>query len=415
MDREVSKATQNKFIRKRIIIISGITIVFLFLLLGFKSLITPTLNADRIRTAIAEIGDVESTLNASGIVVPEYEHIIISPVNSKILQVNHQAGETIQKGNQILQIYRETIKNDYNRALDEYELKINRIEKKNLDVQRRIAQLKTEYDIQVLRVESLKADLEREKKLLRIGAATSVTVSKAKLMLDISKKELELQEEQIVNQEKTLETELKELDLEVKIQQRITNELKTKLEESKILSPNSGVLTMVKNEIGANVNAGDVVAKVADLNSYKVEGSISDMFADKITMGQKAKVRINGTDLYGSIKNISPAVENNLIKFEIQLAGKQSKLLRPNLRTEIFILLDVVKDVVRVQNGPFFRGSSNQKVYVVRNGIAYDAKAKFGVSNFDYVEIKSGVKKGDKVIISSMNDYLHMDEIEINN
>lgn len=415
MDRDLSQSVITKQKRKKLIIISSAVIGFIFFLLSFRMIITPTLDAKRIRTAIAEIGDVESTINASGIIVPEYEHIIISPVNSKILEVKHRAGESVKKGDRILKIYRETIQNDYNKALDEYELKKNRIEKKKLDVKRTINRLKTEYEIKSLKVESLEADLEREKKLLKIGAATTVTVAKAKLMLDISRKELTLQAAQIKNQEKTLEADLKELDLEVKIQERIKNELAIKLEDSKIEAQNDGVLTMVKNEIGSNINAGDIIAKLADLNTYKVEASISDMFADKIFAGQKAKVRINGKDLYGEIKNISPAVENNLIKFEVKLENKQSKLLRPNLRSEVFVLLDVVKNVVRVKNGPFFRGTANQKIYVIKNGIAYDAKAKFGVSNFDYIEIKSGIKEGDEVIISSMNDYFHMDEIEINN
>lgn len=415
MDRELSELVIKKQKKKKILIVTSTTILFVFLLLSFRIFLTPSLDAERIRTAIAEIGDVESTLNATGIVIPEFEHIIISPVNSKILEVKHQAGESVKKGDQILNIYRETIQNNFNKALDEFELKKNRIEKRKLDVKRTINRLKTEYEIKSLRVESLEADLEREKKLLNIGAATTVTVSKAKLMLDISRKELSLQEAQIKNQEKTLEADLKELDLEVKIQQRIKKELAIKLEDSKVLAQNNGVLTMVKNEIGANVNAGDIIAKVADLNTYKVEALISDMFADKIIAGQKAKVRINSKDLYGKIKNISPAVENNLIKFEVELTNKQNNLLRPNLRVEVFVLLDVVKNVVRVKNGPFFRGTSNQKVYVIQNGIAYDAKAKFGFSNFDYVEIKSGVKEGDKIIISSMNDYIHMSEIEINN
>lgn len=415
MDKELSQSTISKQRRKKTVIIISVVAIFIIAFAGFKSLLTPTLDLKRIRTAAAEIGDVEQTINATGIVIPEYEQILISPINSKILKVNFQAGESIKKGDQVLGLYREIIQNDYNKALDEYELKLNKIRKKKLDVTRTINQLKTEYEIKILRVQSLESDLEREKKLLKIGAATSVTVSKAKLMLDISRKELALQKVQIENEEEKLEADLKELDLEVKIQERIKNELYVKLNDSKVKALNDGVLTMVKNEIGANVNAGDVIAKVANLNKYKIEASISDMYAEKLVTGLRAKIRINNRDLYGKVKNISPAVEGNLLKFELDLDDKQNKILRPNLKAEVFIILGVAKNVVRVKNGPFYRGSSRQKCFVIKENYAYNAGAKFGASNFDYVEIKSGVKAGDKVIISSIEEYEHMEKIEIEN
>lgn len=415
MDKEISPKTLNNQKRKRILLIAGTVVGFILVLTGFRSLLTPSLDMNSIRVAVAEKGDVEKTINATGLVIPEYEQIIISPIKSKILNVNFQAGEPIKKGDQILSLYKETIKNDYNKALDEYELKLNKIKKKKLDVTRTVNQLKTEYDIKTLKVRSLESDLEREKKLLKIGAATTVTVAKAKLMLDISRKELALQKVQIENEEKKLEADLKELDLEVKIQQRIKNELKIKLRDSDVLAINNGVLTMVKNEIGANVNAGDIIAKVANLNKYKIEASISDIYSDKLVTGLRAKIRINNQDLYGSVKNVSPAIEGNLLKFQLELDDRQNKLLRPNLKAEVFVILDVAKDVIRVKNGPFFRGNQIQKCFVIRDNYAYDAKVKFGSSNFDYVEIVSGVKPGDRVIISSTEDYNHMEKIEIDN
>jgi len=415
MDKKISSKTLSNQRQKKFLIIIGIIAGFIFLLTGFRSLLTPSLNMHSIRFAIAEKGNVEKTISATGLVIPEYEQILISPIKSKILKVNFQAGEAVKKGEQILRLYKETIQNNYNKALDEYELKLNKIKKKKLDVTRIINQLKTEYEIKILKARSLQSDVEREKKLLKIGAATTVTLAKAKLMLDISKKELDLQKVQIENEEKKLEADLKELDLKVKIQKRIKNELETKLRDSEVLAINNGVLTMVKNEIGANVNAGDIIAKVANLNKYKIEASISDIYAEKLVAGLSAKIRINNKDIYGKVKNISPTIEGNLLKFQVELNNKQHKLLRPNLKAEVFVILEVAKDVVRVKNGPFFRGSQIQKCFVIRNNQAYNVKAKFGASNFDYVEIISGVKPGDKIIISSTKDYNHMKKIEIEN
>jgi HlyD family secretion protein len=88
-------------------------------------------------------------------------------------------------------------------------------------------------------------------------------------------------------------------------------------------------------------------------------------------------------------------------------------MLRPNLRVEVFVITSTLDDVIRVRNGPFFNASADQKVFIVKNNKALRVDAEFGASNFDYVQIVSGVNAGDEVIISNMEDYYHMKEIEI--
>ena len=166
--------------------------------------------------------------------------------------------------------------------------------------------------------------------------------------------------------------------------------------------------------MGATVAEGEVLVKVADLSSFKVEGSISDVYADRLQIGGEVIVRINQTDLRGTVTNIHPAVNNGIITFMVRLADKSNSLLRANLRAEVFVVTSFVDGVVRVKNGPFYSGAVDQKVFVIEEGKAIQRKVDIGVSNFDYVELKSGVKPGEQVIISDMEDYEHHKVITIN-
>ncbi len=414
MDRELSKEYVSRVNRKKIVLWTvGIAILIAF---GWsiRLFLSPNLDSRNIRFAIAEVGDVESTLNASGIVLPEKEQVITSPINTKIIDVNFELGEHIKTGSKLLELDRESISNQYKQLVDEVEVQKNQIEKHELSSEKSIEESIANLDIKKLRVSFLESSLKREQKLLEIGASTEVKVEQSKLTLEIARRELLLLEKQIENEKKNIAAQLKDYRLQLRIQERRLDELKNKLEESSISSESGGVITWIKNEIGSNVREGDIIAKIANLNSFKVEANISDIYATQLRVSGRVRVRINNTDLYGGIKSISPSVENNLANFIIELDDNKNELLRPNLRVEVFVIISNVANVVRVKNGPFFNGSPDQKIYLVNDSKAIRADAVFGASNFDFVEIKSGIQAGDKIILSDMTEYYHMDEIEIN-
>ncbi|MCB0278397.1 MAG: efflux RND transporter periplasmic adaptor subunit, partial [Calditrichaeota bacterium] len=104
MDRELSadfirKEKNKSYLRYAAVLIS-IVIVFIF----FYSLIKPTLDRKKIRTAVAEIGSIRAALTASGTVQPEFEQIINSPIQSKIEDVYLKAGEAVKANQKIVKL-----------------------------------------------------------------------------------------------------------------------------------------------------------------------------------------------------------------------------------------------------------------------------------------------------------------------
>lgn len=125
-------------------------------------------------------------------------------------------------------------------------------------------------------------------------------------------------------------------------------------------------------------------------------------------------VRVNETLLRGTLTNISPSVQNNIVNFDIQLDEKGHKLLRPKMKVEVFPITDAHSKVVRVANGAGFTGVPVQDVFVLRNnGKAERRTVKVGLANFDYVEILEGIKAGEKVIISDMSKFKNAKEVEL--
>ncbi|RYF54894.1 MAG: HlyD family efflux transporter periplasmic adaptor subunit, partial [Cytophagaceae bacterium] len=181
-----------------------------------------------------------------------------------------------------------------------------------------------------------------------------------------------------------------------------------------ILADRAGVLTWVNENVGSAVNEGEMLAKVADLGSFRVEASCSDTYADQLRTGQPVIVRINETDLRGLITQVKPSVQNGTIKFAVSLDDNNNASLRPNQKVEVFVVTNRTASATRVANGPAFKGKRRQFVYVLgADNIARRRDVEIGLTNFDWVEIKSGLQPGDKLILTDLSNYEHLEQLTI--
>ena len=126
-------------------------------------------------------------------------------------------------------------------------------------------------------------------------------------------------------------------------------------------------------------------------------------------------MRVNETQLRGTVVNIQPSVQNSLVSFDIQLDERNNKLLRPNMKVDVYLVTASQNNIMRVANGPAFKGASTQDVFVVNNNKAERRTIQIGMSNFDYVELKNNVKPGEVIIVSDMSSFKNAKEITINN
>ncbi len=413
MDKELSKEHIRKVKIKKTVKYLVILVAFVMIFIIFKKIINPSIQRSRIQTAIAEVGAIEGTITASGIVVPEFEQVLTSPFTSSIDSVYHKAGDKIELGEPILKLNNEFTLIDYKKLQDEYKLKINRKNQLSLNMERMLIDLQAEYEIMHLRIEALEAQVKAQEHIYEFGGGAKVNLDQAILNLKIARLEQIQQGKKITNQEKSLVADLMELDLNITIHENNILELEKRLELAEAKSVRNGVITWVKDNIGENVNQGEIIARIADLEKFKVESKISDIHAPKLIVGNPVKVRINDIDLLGLISNIKPTIENGIINFIVELDDKTNEHLRSNLRVDVFVITSSKNDIIRVENGPFINGSGRQDIFVVSGDDAYLRTVVIGETNFDWVEVEKGLEPGEEVIITNMEDHIHQTKVKI--
>ncbi|MCX2741175.1 efflux RND transporter periplasmic adaptor subunit [Pontibacter anaerobius] len=414
MDRELSASTKQANRHKRIWQLSIAAGILLAAIFGFRSLLAPGISRSELRTAVVERGPVIATLTASGVVVPEHEQAITSPIQARIEQVVRSVGQQVQPGDQVLLLDRSFTQLAYDKLKDEQQLNQHKSVQMRLQLDKKLNSLESQLAIKRMNVKSLQAQLEDEQYLLKIGGGTQEQVKQAELKLKIAQQELAQLELDIASERKLLKADEQELSYTLAMNGRSLEELERKMKQAEVRATRPGVVTWLKDEIGSSVNAGEVIARLADLSSFRVQASISDAFADQLHVGGEAIARINNsTDLKGQIVAIEPAVKNGTVTFYVALDESSHQLLRPSLRVDLFVTTATKSDALRVKNGPYFNSGSLDKVFVLRDDELVQVSARTGVSNTDFVELESGVQPGDVLVISDMKDYEHVQEVRL--
>ncbi|WP_259017204.1 efflux RND transporter periplasmic adaptor subunit [Emticicia fluvialis] len=414
MDKELSSSEVRKQKSKNLLIgIMALMAIILIVWLVRNSL-SSSVSKSEIRTAVAEMGAVENTLTASGEVQPEFEQVITSPITAVIQQVLLDAGSNVKAGEKILELDKEATQLNFDKEKDQLDLKRNNIVKLRLDLDKSFYDLKISDSIKAMKITSLKADVENAKRLQKAGGGTREAIETAQMNLRIAELEKKQLENDIKIKQQTMRADLKESELSAQIQEKQLMEYQSKLQKANIIATRPGVLTYVNKNLGSKVSEGEILARLADLGSFKIIGAISDNYADQVKIGMPVIIRINNTLLKGSLTNIQPSVQNNILSFDVALDSKSTDMLRPKLKVEAYLVTEAQQNVVRITNGPAFKGATVQDVFVLRkDGKAERRTVKIGLSNFDYVEIKEGIKPGETVIISDLSEYKNTKELEI--
>jgi len=415
MDKAIEEEVTARKKRKTIVVASILIAVLIAAVMLVRSSLVSVVKKSVITTAVVERGDIENTITASGEILPEFEATITSPINASVQKVIIDAGSKVKSGESILMLDKSASQTEFEKLKFQLASKENEIKKLKLELDKSFYDIKSSNDIKQLRINSLEADVENAKRLFKAGGGTRESIEQAELNLKVAKLEKQQLENEIKSKQQTMQVEMREAEIAAAIQANDLHELERKLQLANIVASRNGVVTWVNKNLGTAIHEGDALARIADLGSFKVQGSISDTYLDQLHNAMSAIIRINETQLRGTVVNIQPSVQNGIVSFVIQLGEQNNQLLRPNMKVDVFLVTAARKNVLRVANGPAFRGASSQDIFVLNQGKAERKTVHTGMTNFDYVEVLDNLKPGDVIITSDMSAYKNTKELTINN
>ena len=414
MDREIPKEIRKKERNKKIIRFSAIAVTIVVVISILISLMRTGVKKKDIILSAVDQGTIEVSVSASGKVAPAFEEIITSPINSRIVEVYRRGGDSVDVGTPILKLDLQSTETEYKKLLDEEEMRRYKLEQLRVNNQTKLSDMAMQIKVSAMKLNRMKVELRNEHYLDSLGAGTTDKVRQAELSYNVAQLEYEQLKQQYDNEKEVAAAELKVQELDFNIFRKNLAEMKRTLDDAQIRSPRKAILTYINNQVGAQVPQGGQVAIISDLSHFKVEGEIADTYGDRVAAGGKAIVKIGTEKLEGVVSSVTPLSKNGVISFSVQLMDDNNRRLRSGLKTDVYVMNAVKEDVMRVANGSFYVGRGEYELFVCNSdNELVKRKIQLGDSNFEYVEVLSGLQPGDKVVVSDMSAYKNKNKLKI--
>ena len=413
MDRKIPKEVLRKERRKKYIKYGAVAAVSVALIVIVIALLRDTVSLKNIQLSEVEVGTIEVSVSASGKVMPAFEETIIAPIESRIVEVYKKAGDSVDMGTPLVRLDLQSIETDYNKMLDELQVRRYRIEQQRIKNRSTLSNIEMQLKVNDMQIDKMQVEVRNEKYLDSIGAGTTDKVREVQLRYNVAKLEQEQARKKFENDRKVADSELRVQEIELEICRKSLAETKRILDDAQIRSPRKAILTYINNQVGTRVSHGSTVAILSDLSHFRIDGEIADSYADRIAPGNKVVVKIGNDELIGAVSSVTPLSKNGVIQFSVILEEDDHARLRSGLKTDVYVMNAIKEEVMRIANGPYYSGQGTYELFVLDGSILEKRKVKLGESNYQYVEVISGLKSGDKVVVSDMAQYRNRSKLKV--
>ncbi|MGC2659455.1 MAG: HlyD family efflux transporter periplasmic adaptor subunit [Bryobacteraceae bacterium] len=362
-------------------------------------------------------GSMEREVHGLGQLVPEEIFWIPATVNCRVESILRRAGTDTVKANDVLMVLTNPdmeldaenaawqVKQDEANLAN---LKVT-LESSKLDQQAQLAALQSDYTTAKLTADR---DLELTRLNLKSDLESKLSVGKA----DELAKRMALQQQRLAIADESIKAQIDQ-QMVVLERSRAALDLKRKqVDQLTIHAGIDGVLQEVDVEVGQQVAAGTILAKVADPRKLKAELKIAETQMKDVRIGMTASIDTRNGLIPGHVIRIDPAATNGTRTVDVSLEGPLPEGAVPELSVDGTIELEHLSNILYV--GRPVSGQPDTTIGLFK--VDPDGKGatrvnvKLGRSSVNTIEILDGLSAGDQVILSDMTQWDSQPRIRLN-
>ena len=413
MDRPISDSEIKSRRNRRLMVWGGsIAAVVAVVWLTLGAMETSVKRSD-LTFATPDRGTISVTVSGAGQVAPAYEEIITSPIASRIEEVFLTSGDSVVAGTPIMRLDLLSTEAELSRLADRIAMEEHEVHRQELNNASHLSDLRMQAEVKEMTLKRLEVELRNERYLDSIGSGTGDRVRQAELAVNTGRLELDQLRQLIDNETRVADAAVGVKQLERSIAARNLDEMCRTLDNARIVAPRRGTLTWINDHIGEQVSEGTRLAVISDLGHFKVKGTMPDAYASKVGVGARASVVIGKKELEGTLSNLTPLSENGVISFEVSLDQDADPVLRSGLKTDIYVQCGIVDETIRLPRGSYYSGPGSYKMFVADGDRLNVRDIELGDANHQWVEVRSGLREGETVVVSDLKDLLNNKTLKI--
>jgi HlyD family secretion protein len=377
----------------------------------------PTVDRATIWTDEVKRGPMLREVHGLGTLVPEDIRWIPAQTNARVEKIVLRPGvdAVVKPDSVILELSDPQVQRDMLDA--QYQLKGAEADFANLKVQVN-SQLMNQKSAEA----AVRSDYEQSRlqhdvdvKLLKEGIQSSHIEELSRVKEEQLKIRLQLEQERTSVAADSAAAQLAAQEAKVEEQHALYNLKRSQYEALHVRAGMNGVLQLVPVEEGQQVTAGAQLARVADPKKLKAEIKIPETQAKDVVVGQKATIDTRNGVVNGRVFRVDPSVQNGTVTVDVHITDPLPLGARPDLSVDGTIELENLKDVLYV--GRPVNGQPESKIGIFKlvddGAEAMRVNVVLGRSSVNTIEIRDGLKVGDKVILSDMSQWDNFDRIRL--
>jgi HlyD family secretion protein len=417
MDKIIKKKVWTK---KRILVsisLSLILILILYNLVFNQYRYTETVKKHTLTIKEVVTGDFLDFIAVTGTLHPERTIILDAMEGGRVEEIFSTEGQLIKKGEVILRLSNTNLQmNMMNREAELADQMNNLRNTRLLMEQNKLSLYGQLYDSEHILLQS-KRDYNQKKELFENKLISKNEYLNSFEEYLLFEKKTNLIKQNIVQDSIFRRVQIEQLNESVKRLQDNLKIIRDKMEGLTIKAPVSGQLSSLNVEIGESKFSGERLGVINVIDNFKIQANISEYYLNRIQSGLQAKAESDKKEYPVHISRIHPEVKNGsfLVEFLFENIGNEN--FRIGQSFVVKIELGSEKQAILLPKGAFFGNTGGQWVFVMDTQMnkAYKREIKLNMQNPDYYEVVSGLNVGDKVIVSSYDNFKDAEILKIVN
>ena len=368
---------------------------------------TLRVDAQLLNVATVEQGEFNDYVRLTGSVQP-MTTVQLSPLESGVVErIVAEEGTQVKRGDVILEMSNNSLSMQILQSEADLAEKQNILRNTMISMeQERLAlrQEKLQLDLEVSR---LKRTFEQNQSLyndkllaredyLRSKEDYELAVGRRNLVLERQRQDSLYRSSQVTQMEESLLSMQRNMEL---IRQRVDN--------LKVKAPIDGEVGMLDAVLGQSLQQGANIGQVNDLTTYKVQAQIDEHYIDRITTGLVASFERQDTRYEMQLRKVYPEVRNGQFKADFRFVGDAPENIRSGQTYYLNLQLGEAAEAILIPRGSFYQATGGKWIYVLdaTGEKAYRRDIRIGRQNPQYYEVVEGLQPGEKVIVSSYDNF----------
>jgi HlyD family secretion protein len=372
-----------------------------------------SVSGSRLRIAEVTRGTLVRDAAVNGRVVAAVSPTLYATAQATVT-LKVEAGEKVKKGQVLAILESPDLSDAFKREQSSYQQLEAEVARQQILAKKQKLLAQREADTAEIERLSAQRTLERYQGVANEGIIAKIDFQKAKDALNSAEIRARHAAQAAALEGDDVALELKTRQSQLQRQALVLSNAQRRVDELQVRAPMAGVIGTLNVANRSVVQANAPLMTLVDLSRLEVEVEVPETYVADMGIGMSAEIQVGSTRAMGKLSALSPEVVNNQVLARVRFDGEQPTGLRQSQRVSARLLIEEKPNVVLVARGPFVENEGGRFAYLVQDGVAVRTPIRLGGTSVSAVEILSGLKPGDKVVVAGTDTFGAAARVAIN-